>query len=82
MGGKSKNTTVIRVPNAVYRLLKAEADRDGLTIAQVLAHLLPNLPWEGPPLPRGWGVRWRRAKGLVEKKEEPGLGTGEVGMNE
>ena len=57
MGGKSKNTTVIRVPNAVYRLLKDESDRDGLTIAQVLARLLPNLPWEGPPLPRGWGVK-------------------------
>ena len=78
MGGKSKNTTVIRVPNAVYRLLKAEANRDSLTLAQVLARLLPNLPWEGPPLPRGWGVRWQRARGLVEKKGEPDLAIGEV----
>ena len=72
MGGRSKNTTVIRVPNAVYRILKAEADHDGLTIAQVLAHLLPNLPWEGPPLPRGWGVRWRQARASQKREGEQG----------
>jgi hypothetical protein len=70
MGGKSKNTTVIRVPNSVYRVLKADADRDGLTIAQVLARLIPSLPWEGPPLPRGWGMKWQQRKELLEKPRE------------
>ena len=68
-GAKSKSTTTIRVPNEVYERLKDEAVKDNMTIGEVLMRFLPQPPWVGPPLPRGWGIKWRD-KVVGEKKEQ------------
>lgn len=60
-------TTHIRVPISLASELRNAAQAQNQSIASLLTNLkgkivalMPTPPAEGPPLPRGWGVRWKR----------------------
>jgi hypothetical protein len=63
-------TTHIRVPASVAGILRSIAVASNISIAVLIEKhrdkildLLPMPPSEGPPLPKGMGVKWRGKKG-------------------
>ena len=79
MGGKGSGrrktnpepTVPVRIPQSLAEELYARAEDDGKPMAwyiadlirQALLFVVPMPPNEGPPLPRGMGIKWRnRAK--------------------
>jgi len=62
-------TTHIRVPISLASELRNVAYAQNESIASLLGNLkdkilalMPMPPSEGPPLPRGWGIRWQEKK--------------------
>ena len=63
-------TTHIRVPVSLAKVLRSAADASNISIAVLIERhkekildLLPMPPKEGPPLPRGMGIKWRKKTG-------------------
>ena len=58
-------TTHIRVPLSIAEMLKNRAKAEHKNMPSFISDLIeflkavaPNLPHEGPPVPRGLGIRW------------------------